>query len=168
MLTVWQGRRFSAVKLSVSPSREQLERIMAIIRAMPSLWQMVRWSASASPGPGHTRCRRPRSRSQCYNPLCSSLATYTTMINGLRTSLPTGITSYNRLWHNGQNGDKCGSLNATNQLQLLNPIPWDWERKCQSLRCFSAKLKHKLFWLVHPMVVHWIPCRPNLKKLPGD
>ena len=25
------------------------------------------------------------------------LASYTTMINGLRTSLPTGITSYNRL-----------------------------------------------------------------------
>ena len=143
MLTVWQGRRFSAVKLSVSPSREQLERIMAIIRAMPGLWQMVRWSASASPGPGHTRCRRPRSRSQCYNPLCSSLATYTTMINGLRTSLPTGITSYNRLWHNGQNGDKCGSLNATNQLQLL--IHLRLRTEVSNLKVLAGQTKAYIF-----------------------
>ena len=46
MLTVWQGLGGdSAVKLSVSPSIEQLERIMAIIRD-PSLGQMVRQSQS--------------------------------------------------------------------------------------------------------------------------
>lgn len=45
MLTVWQRPRVSAVKLSVSPSREQLERIMAITdNPGQSLWQMVRWS----------------------------------------------------------------------------------------------------------------------------
>ena len=46
MLTVWQGLGgASAVKLSVSPSIEQLERIMAIIRD-PSLGQMVRQAQS--------------------------------------------------------------------------------------------------------------------------
>ena len=54
---------------------------------------------------------------QCY--ILFSLASYTTMINGLRTSFPTGVTSYKRLRQEREtNVYLCTLLKTAKELQL--------------------------------------------------